>query len=60
MQELGENSTFICTDIAIYASQAQMFTTVFNTWGRIDALLANAGVTDRSSIYILDHRNKDE
>jgi NAD(P)-dependent dehydrogenase (short-subunit alcohol dehydrogenase family) len=31
---------------------------VWERWGRLDALLANAGHSDRGSIYILDHRGK--
>lgn len=37
-----------------------MFTSVFQKWGQIDALCANAGIVDRSSIYILDWKDKDE
>jgi NAD(P)-dependent dehydrogenase (short-subunit alcohol dehydrogenase family) len=58
--ELGESAMFIRTDVASYDSQAETFDKVFKTWGRIDALLANAGIPDRSSVYILSHRGKDE
>ena len=57
--ELGPNTHFIQCDIADYDDQARMYTEVWQKWGRIDALLANAGIVDRSSIYILDHRNSD-
>jgi NADP-dependent 3-hydroxy acid dehydrogenase YdfG len=37
-----------------------MFQKVFNTYGRIDALCANAGIVDRSSIFIFEHRGSDK
>ena len=57
--ELGSNAHFIKCDIADYDDQARMYTEVWKKWGRLDALLANAGIVDRSSIYILDHRGSD-
>lgn len=60
VDDLGSNAKFFQADVASYDSQARMFQQVWDTWGRIDALLANAGIVDRSSIYILGHRNKDE
>jgi NAD(P)-dependent dehydrogenase (short-subunit alcohol dehydrogenase family) len=57
--ELGSNARFIKCDIADYDDQARMYTEVWKKWGRLDALLANAGIVDRSSIYILDHRDSD-
>ena len=58
--ELGSNALFIQCNIADYDQQAQAYSQVFNKFGRIDALLANAGIVDRSSVYILNHRGKDE
>lgn len=40
-----------------YDSQASAFLQVYKKWGHIDALLANAGIVDRSSVYILAHKN---
>ncbi|RDW77008.1 hypothetical protein BP6252_05061 [Coleophoma cylindrospora] len=57
--ELGENAVFVEVDVANYDSQARGFEAVFSRWGRIDALLANAGIVDRSSIYILNYRDSD-
>jgi NAD(P)-dependent dehydrogenase (short-subunit alcohol dehydrogenase family) len=54
---LGPNAQFFQADVASYTSQAEMFTAVWKYWGRIDALCANAGIADRSSLYILSHRN---
>ena len=56
---LGSNAHFIKCDMADYDDQAKMYTEVWRKWGRLDALLANAGIVDRSSIYILDHRGSD-
>jgi NAD(P)-dependent dehydrogenase (short-subunit alcohol dehydrogenase family) len=56
---LGPNAHFWEANVADYESQARMFEGVFQKWGRIDALLANAGIVDKSSIYILNHRNSD-
>ena len=55
---LGPKSAFFLVDVASYDSQAAGFAAVFSKWGRIDALLANAGIVDRSSIYILRHRGR--
>jgi NAD(P)-dependent dehydrogenase (short-subunit alcohol dehydrogenase family) len=60
VSELGENAKFFQADVSSYESQATMFQNVWNTWGRIDALLANAGIPDRSSIYILKYRGSTE
>jgi NAD(P)-dependent dehydrogenase (short-subunit alcohol dehydrogenase family) len=57
--ELGSNAHFIKCDIADYDDQARMYTEVWKRWGRLDALLANAGIVDRSSIYILNHRDSE-
>lgn len=56
---LGHNAKFWEVDVSDYDSQARAFQGVFDRWGRIDALLANAGIVDRSSIYILDYRGSD-
>lgn len=47
-------------DVSDYDSQAEAFKTTFDHWGRIDALCANAGIVDESSIYILGSRGKTE
>jgi NAD(P)-dependent dehydrogenase (short-subunit alcohol dehydrogenase family) len=57
---LGENASFHKCDVADYDSQANCFQEVWDRYGRIDALCANAGIVDKSSIYILDHRGSDE
>ncbi|KFZ04683.1 hypothetical protein V501_09070 [Pseudogymnoascus sp. VKM F-4519 (FW-2642)] len=56
---LGDNSAFFYANVADYDSQATVFQAVYNKWGRIDALLANAGIVDKSSLYILDWRGKE-
>ncbi|OAA61935.1 NAD(P)-binding domain protein [Niveomyces insectorum RCEF 264] len=56
--KLGPNTFFVHCDVADYASQAAAFTAVWQRWGRLDALLANAGIVERSSVYILRHRGR--
>jgi NADP-dependent 3-hydroxy acid dehydrogenase YdfG len=46
-KELGQNAFFIKTNVADYDSQAKTFQAVWDKWGRIDALCANAGIVDR-------------
>lgn len=58
--ELGGNAAFFQLDVSNYEEQAKVFSQVWEKWGRLDALLANAGHSDRSSIYIFDHRGKKE
>ncbi|KAM5366557.1 hypothetical protein ACJZ2D_010454 [Fusarium nematophilum] len=57
---LGENASFHTCDVADYDSQAACFQEVWVKYGRIDALCANAGIVDKSSIYIFDHKDSDE
>ncbi|KAF9872500.1 hypothetical protein CkaCkLH20_09997 [Colletotrichum karsti] len=59
-QELGEAASFHATDVSDYDSQAKTFQEVWGRYGRIDALLANAGIVDKSSIYIFNHRGSDK
>ncbi|KAL1640868.1 hypothetical protein SLS58_006483 [Diplodia intermedia] len=44
---------FFACDVSSYASQAAMFRAVHAAWGRVDVLIANAGITDKSSVYAL-------
>jgi len=60
VKEFGDKAAYFKTNVADYDSQAQTFQAVWDKWGRIDALCANAGIVDKSSIYIFDHRGKDE
>lgn len=59
-KELGDKAAFFKTNVASYSSQAETFQAVWAKWGRIDSLCANAGIVDKSSIYLFDHRGKDE
>lgn len=54
---LHPHATFHETDVASYTSQCATFLSVFKTHGRIDALCANAGIVDRSSIYMLPNKS---
>lgn len=58
--DLSNRAQFYHTDVADYYSQASTFSQVFDQYGRIDALCANAGIVDRSSIYILNHKDSNE
>ncbi|KAF4838890.1 15-hydroxyprostaglandin dehydrogenase [Colletotrichum tropicale] len=58
--ELSDNAVFYQLDVCDYDAQAKVFSQVWHRWGRLDAMLANAGHSDRGSIYIFDHRGKDE
>ncbi|KAF2270872.1 15-hydroxyprostaglandin dehydrogenase, partial [Lojkania enalia] len=60
VEELGRGASSIECNVADYESQAQMFEQVWNKYGRIDALCANAGIVDKSSIYILDYRDSEK
>jgi NAD(P)-dependent dehydrogenase (short-subunit alcohol dehydrogenase family) len=46
-EQLGEAAGFYACDVADYESQAGMFQRVWEAYGRIDAVCANAGVVDR-------------
>jgi len=46
-KELGEGACFFRCNVADYDSQAKMFQGVWERWGRLDALCANAGIVDR-------------
>lgn len=59
-EELADGASFHKCNVADYDSQADMFQNVWNKYGRIDALCANAGIVDRSSIFIFDHRGSDK
>ncbi|KAF7556848.1 hypothetical protein G7Z17_g1150 [Cylindrodendrum hubeiense] len=58
--KLGESASFHTCDVSDYDSQARCFQEVWDKYGRLDALCANAGIVDKSSIYILDHRDSDK
>lgn len=50
---LGDQATFIKCRVEDYDDQARTFTQTFEKWGRLDAACLNAGVVDRSSVYLL-------
>ena len=55
--ELGEDTLFVPTNIAIYAEQSALFAWAFE-WGgnRLDFFAANAGIDDRQIIYEKDEK----
>ncbi|KAI9687895.1 MAG: Short-chain dehydrogenase/reductase prx6 [Bathelium mastoideum] len=59
VKEIGDaRARFFPANLEDYNSQAAMFQAVWKTWGRIDALCANAGIVDKSSVYIYGWRGK--
>jgi NADP-dependent 3-hydroxy acid dehydrogenase YdfG len=59
-EELGESFVFLQCDITSYSEQATALSNTVKKWGRIDVFCANAGIIDRSSIYMLKHRGESE
>ncbi|KAJ6072429.1 hypothetical protein N7467_010514 [Penicillium canescens] len=51
-----ERARFFPADVSNYAQLAEVFRAVYQLWGHIDALCANAGIVDTSSIYIYDSK----
>ncbi|KAH9433443.1 hypothetical protein MCOR02_005491 [Pyricularia oryzae] len=49
----GNNVLFVKCDVTSYEQQAAAFLAVWQRWGRLDAFVANAGVTDSESRYNL-------
>lgn len=45
--KLGANASFHKCDVSDYDSQARCFQEVWNKYGRLDALCANAGIVDK-------------
>jgi NAD(P)-dependent dehydrogenase (short-subunit alcohol dehydrogenase family) len=43
--------------VASYASQTNVFQTVWKKWGRLDVVVANAGIVDRDSKYNFSRKN---
>jgi len=60
VREIGDeqNARFFQCHLDDYGSQAAMFLGVWKAWGRLDLLCANAGIVDRSSLYIYSWRDK--
>lgn len=54
----SDRAQFFLADLTSYDAQAHAFRETFRRWGRIDALCANAGIVDRSSVYIYNWREK--
>jgi NAD(P)-dependent dehydrogenase (short-subunit alcohol dehydrogenase family) len=54
----GDNVRFFPADVSNYDQYAGVFREIHKLWGRIDALCANSGIVDTSSIYIYDWKNK--
>ncbi|CAM1505038.1 Fc.00g106750.m01.CDS01 [Cosmosporella sp. VM-42] len=48
--KLGENASFHKCDVSDYDSQANCFQEVWDKYGRLDALCANAGIVDKRQV----------
>ncbi|KAJ5903141.1 Short-chain dehydrogenase/reductase SDR [Penicillium tannophilum] len=53
-----QNAEFFAADVSKYEDTVAVFQKVFKLWGRIDAVCVNAGIVDKSSVYIYDSKNK--
>ena len=53
----GETAAFEQCDVASYAAQAALFKNVWDRWGRLDLLIANAGGVDEGSHYNFRRRD---
>ena len=52
--------TFMQCDVTDYDQLAKAFAATFAKFGRIDAFCCNAGIIDKSSVYIYKHRGQRE
>ncbi len=53
----GDSAIFVQCDVSSYSSQASLFQSVWNQWGRLDVLISNAGGVDRGSVYNFGRRD---
>ncbi|KAL1900980.1 hypothetical protein Sste5346_002043 [Sporothrix stenoceras] len=58
--DVGDAATFYTGDVSDYDSQAKCFQAAWDTYGRLDLVCLNAGIIDRSPLYILQHRNSSD
>lgn len=56
--QLGSKASFHQANVASYESLGAAFLSVWDKYGRLDAVVANAGVADRTSLYILRERHR--
>ncbi|KAL0938594.1 15-hydroxyprostaglandin dehydrogenase (nad(+)) [Colletotrichum truncatum] len=50
---LGHSAAYYHCDIASYDSQSAVFSSIWQKYGRIDALIANAAFSDRNALFQL-------
>ncbi|KAH8200577.1 hypothetical protein TruAng_005229 [Truncatella angustata] len=53
----GDTALFVQCNIESYSSQANLFRVVWEKWGRLDVIIANAGIVDRGSVYNFGRRS---
>lgn len=51
--KLGDSASFHNCDVSDYDSQAKCFQEVWDKYGRIDALCANAGIVDKRQALLI-------
>lgn len=52
------NAQFFPSDVSSYPSLSQTFLAIHKLWGRIDLVCLNAGIVDKSSVYLYNWRDK--
>ncbi|KIW78572.1 hypothetical protein Z517_08410 [Fonsecaea pedrosoi CBS 271.37] len=57
-EEFGKSFSYRTCDVSNYDALAETFAQVFAQFGQINAFCSNAGIIDRSSVYIYSHRGK--
>ncbi|CAK7200434.1 hypothetical protein SEUCBS139899_003129 [Sporothrix eucalyptigena] len=55
--KVGNNASFYTGDVSDYDSQAKCFQAAWDKYHRLDLVCLNAGIIDRSPLYILQYRD---
>ncbi|KEF54730.1 uncharacterized protein A1O9_09172 [Exophiala aquamarina CBS 119918] len=58
--EFEDSFEFMSCDVTSYADLSLCFSKTFASRGRIDAFCSNAGLVDKSSLYVFESRGKTE
>lgn len=60
LDEAPSRAIYFNCDLASYDAQAQMYQAVWSKWGRLDAVIANGSIVDKSSLLMFDWRGNTE
>ena len=52
--ELGENTSYVCADLAVFSDLENIVTQTVKHFGKVDCLVNNAGVFPRNNIFEMD------